>query len=593
MRRYTAILLALMLVILAGCGAPAPDFSGMICAVILDQDHLSVQEPIRWVKYGSDATYSIQAEVGYEILYTDYENYTLQQENNTYLLTLHDITVPVRVSLQVQKAQAVICYHACGGTLTHSDDDCYYENYDLTYRKRANTALGTDKLIYDGYTLVGWNTRPDMTGITIGLGSRVTVPEDTNYLDLYAQWIPWDDAEDFSWINHGSHMELTGYHGNADTVAVPGIIGGLPVTVIGTGCFTDCSAVTVILPNTVQTVSPEAFQNCALRELLFFDNLMEIHDESFVACPDFSTVRINASHLPCYANRSRHSHYADKIDMLILSMDADKPRMVFFSGSSMWFSLDGCQVDDFFEQSFIPVNIALNGFYSGTAQFEVLKNYLRPGDVFIHAPEACSTYQLLTKDIMTQNMFTCLELNYDLLAGVDIRNMSQVFTAFTEYNAVRQDLPQTPYDAREDTRWIDQYGCIPFTRPAVNGNEDLLDDSYIGIDLVTDASLSRLNGYYSQIAGITENPVLFAFAPINYDGLPPEDRDIAVWQQFENIFREGLCDDALIITSMEESVFRGSSFYYTDFHLNSEATAIHTQNLCEGIQAALEEVDAP
>ena len=595
MRKVLSLLLILTLAaLLPGCAATVPDLSGMICAVILDQDHISVTEPVRWVEYGSDVSFTVQADIGYDILSADYENYDLQaKENNTYLLTLYDVNVPVRVELQIQKAQAVICYHAAEGTVLLSEADHYYENYDLTYRKRANTAFGTDKLTYSGHTLIGWNTEADMSGTTVGLGSRVTIPEETGALDLYAQWIPWTDAEDFSYINHGSHMEITAYLGDADVVAVPGQINGLSVTVIGTGAFTGCSAREVILPNTVQTVERGAFQNCSLESILFFDNLMEIYDDSFVNCPNFSTVRINATHLPCYADRSRHSHYADKIDMLILSMDAGKPRMVFMAGSSMWFSLDGGQVDDYFGNAYIPVNVALNGFYSGTAQFEVLTNYLQEGDVLIHAPEACSEYQLMTTDAMTENMFTCFELNYDLFAGVDIRNLSGVFSAYMEYNSVRQELPQTAYDARETTEWIDEYGCIPFTRPAVNGNEDLLDDAYIGIGLVTEDALSRLNAYYDKLAEITGNPVLFAFAPINYDGLPESDRDPAVWQQFEDLFRNGLTDSAIVITSMSDAVLRGSNFYHTDFHLNSEATTAHTQILCDGIRQALEEVAAP
>ena len=593
MRRFLLFLLIISLVFLSGCGSSVPDRSGMICVVILDQDHISVTEPVRWIPWGSDVTFSVEAEVGYSILSAEYENYTLEQTNNTYRITLRDVTVPVRVALQVQKAQAVIRYDANGGTLLHAEGSHYYENYDLTYRKRANTSLGTTQMAREGHTLVGWNTRADMTGDTVGLGSRVTVPQDTNYLELYAQWIPWSDAENFSYINHGTHISLTGYHGAADTVVVPGRILDLPVTVIEAGCFTGCAADTVILPDTVRTVASGAFQNCSLRELLFFDNLMEIADDSFADCPDFSTVRINATHLPCYANRSRHSHYADKIDLLILSLDEDTPRMVFMAGSSMWFSLDGSMVDEAFDHAYTPVNVALNGFYSGAAQFEVMKNYLRPGDVVIHAPEACSTYQLMTTDEMTENMFTCFELNYDLFAGVDIRNMSHVFSSYASYNAVRQDLPQTPYDARETTEWMDEYGCIPFTRPAVNGNEDLLDDAYIGAELVTEEALARLNRYYAGISQITGNPVLFAFAPINYDGLPEADRDPARWTAFENLFRDGLSGNARIITSMEQAVLRGSDFYYTDFHLNSEATAAHTRNLCEGIRAALEEVTGP
>lgn len=594
MRRILAIMmLCILCAALFGCAREVPDRSGLISAAVLDQDHVTVTEGVQWITYGSDVSFRLQVEIGYDLLSVDYEDYELKaQENNFYTLTLRDVQVPVRVELKLQKAQAVICYHTQGGTLNNSDADRYYENYDLTYRKRANTSLGLDTMSREGHTLVGWNTREDMSGQTVGLGSRVTVPADTNYLELYAQWLPWTDAADFTYINHGTTLELTGYTGSADVVVVPGVIGNLPVTVIGEGCFADSAVTEVILPASVKTVEQGAFQNCDLQSILFFDNLMEIYEESFVDCPDFESVRINASHLPCYANRSRHSHYADKIDMLILTLEDEKPRMVFMAGSSMWFSLDGAQVDAYFEGAYTPVNVALNGFYSGTAQFEVLKDYLREGDVLIHGPEACSDHELMNTDEMTENMFTCFELNYDLFAGVDIRNLTNVFSAYREYNSVRQELPQTSYDAREDNEWIDEYGCIPFTRPAVNGNEDLLDDAYVGIDLLTEDAIARLNFYYADLAEITGNPVLFSFAPLNYDGLSEADQDPAVWEQFEDILRRGLNAPTIMINSFADTVFRGSSFYHTDFHLNSEATAVHTQNLCEAIEAALKEVTA-
>ena len=129
--RKALVLLCLLMVIslFAGCASDVPDLSGMICAVILDQDHVTVTDPVRWVQYGSDISFTLEADIGYDILSVDYENYELRQNNNTYVLTLHDVQTPVRVALQIQKAQAVICYH--------DGDTCYYENYDLTYRKRA------------------------------------------------------------------------------------------------------------------------------------------------------------------------------------------------------------------------------------------------------------------------------------------------------------------------------------------------------------------------------------------------------------------------------------------------------------------------
>lgn len=582
---------ALVLAFWGRRAASAPDHSGTVLVAVLDHAHVQTEEPVRTVTYGGSVEFILNLDVGWSVSSADYPDHSITPYGaNSALLRLDNVTAPVRVGLEVSKAQAVICYHAAGGRVLDAEEDVYYENYDLTYHKRANTSLGYGKLQREGYTLVGWNTEPDLSGAHIGLGSRVTVPAEENILDLYAEWAQWTPERDFVYVSRGVNAELTGYTGNAETVVVPETLGGLPVAVIGTDCFAGTAVSTVILPNTVLTVRTGAFQDCGLKELYFFDDLMEISDDSFINCPNFSSIHINAAHLPCYAALSRHSRYADKIDLLILSLEAKKPRMVFMSGSSMWFSLDGALADDYFDREYTVINVALNGFYSGTAQFEVLKNFLREGDVFIHAPEECSEYQLMATDEMTQNMYTCFELNYDLMSGVDIRRMSNVFSAYTEYNAVRRDLPQTGYDEREATDWIDEYGCIPFTRPAVNGDEDLLDDAYIGVDMLTREALQRLNSQYAEIQAITGAPVLFAFGPINYDGLPEGDRSAEVWSAFETTIREGL-ESAVLITHLEDAVFRGSSFYYTDFHLNSEATKIHTQRLCGGIAATLKGED--
>ena len=83
----------------------------------------------------------------------------------------------------VQKGVSILC-HANGGT--RLDGGNPVEPIEIPTPQthfRLNTPIGTDLFARDGYTLIGWNTRPDGSGESVGLGSRIAWEDG---LTLYA-----------------------------------------------------------------------------------------------------------------------------------------------------------------------------------------------------------------------------------------------------------------------------------------------------------------------------------------------------------------------------------------------------------------------
>jgi hypothetical protein len=58
---------------------------------------------------------------------------------------------------------------------------------------------------------------------------------------------------------------ITGYTGAGGVVDIPSVIGGVPVTTIGSDAFEDCRSITSItIPDSVTTIEPDAFKNCSI-----------------------------------------------------------------------------------------------------------------------------------------------------------------------------------------------------------------------------------------------------------------------------------------------------------------------------------------
>lgn len=96
-------------------------------------------------------------------------------------------------------------------------------------------------------------------------------------------------------INDNTEVIILGIvdtEGIADLV-IPAELGGLPVTEIEMGAFTDCAEIRSIeLPSTLRNIGVAAFSGCtSLKDIKFNEDLKEISDYAFYGCVNMSNLK--------------------------------------------------------------------------------------------------------------------------------------------------------------------------------------------------------------------------------------------------------------------------------------------------------------
>ena len=418
MRRLGLILSLFALFLLAGCSAAASPEK--IQASLVETDYFTVEENGLWLSPGENAVFFLGLRPDSAIVGVNYEGgYRLSAEGWRTRLELMNVLYPVRVSIDIvtrepaetaeneapapaagksEAAQEVerprsfvtIAYDPNGG-LGGGE-----HSYETTLHTRPNTSIWTDEFSREDYTLASWNTAPDGSGLRIGLGSRVTAPEEG--LRLYAQWEKWTDEAAFIYEITGGEAKITGFSG-AGAVCIPESLGGAAVTEIASGAFRGANIDSVIFPRTLKTVEDGAFSDSALSSVTLFDSIEYISDSAFSGCEELRTLYINAQEPPYGYSYRRESLYADKIDLLINAQGRKK--LIFYGGCSAWYNLDGAAAKKAFGEEYEIINLGLNGTVSSLVQMLIMEPFLEEGDILFHTPELGSVQQLLIKTDMS------------------------------------------------------------------------------------------------------------------------------------------------------------------------------------------------
>ena len=173
--------------------------------------------------------------------------------------------------------------------------------------------VGTQKSVVkvkDGATYAGWTwketrtynkkTYPfaysEFTGSlknSKGLVANKTVIKTHSSAHMYYETAP--KGLEYE-IADGKAM-IVGYVGEAAELAIPGGIGGYPVTEIGDTAFIGCEQLTTVkLPKTVTTIGYCAFTNCSsLEEIVIPEGVVSIGQAAFYGCKSLEELTIPKS----------------------------------------------------------------------------------------------------------------------------------------------------------------------------------------------------------------------------------------------------------------------------------------------------------
>ena len=454
---------------------------------------------------------------------------------------------------------------------------------------RTNTLPAQDAFSRPGYLQIGWNTQPDGSGDSIGLGSRTAAEPG---MTLYAEWAKETPTEDFSWEIREDAAWITGFQGANAVCVIPSTINGFSVAGVCANAFRDCALDTVILPPAIVTLEPDAFAGCALRALYLFDTITTISDSSFAGCQHLQTLRLNAAIPPVYSI-SYYAAFADKYDWL-LSLTGQK-KLVLFSGSSTRYGYDSAALHRAYP-SWQVANMGVYAYTNALPQMDLILQWMEPGDVLLHAPEFDTPdNQFCESNALDYHFWAMMEANYDCAASLDLRNYSRVFDSLRQYLAIRRDLPARQYTDspngydddgnKRAAATYNQYGDFSMPRDGCKIDVML---QHIRADYTTapftEERLAALNTVYQRYLEKGVQP-LFTYTPRNRSSLT-EDSTPANRAALARLLREQLC--VPIITSLEDSLMSGTYFYLIDSHLSSEGVRLHTQRIVKALKPWLE-----
>lgn len=570
-----------MLVQLAGCAA-APAASAVQCRIVLESSPaFTAQTQTAAVTPGQTVTFTLTPADGYTLTGADYPGARLTRTGTGYTLSLPEVRYSTAVAVTAEKSDTVLYYRDnLGGD--------WLEVPVTASHLRVNTAIHGELFTNPGHTLTGWNTAPDGSGQAVGLGSRT---EPGRW--LYAQWAAQNDAAEFTFTVNNGTATVTGWQGSGERLVLPDTLGGAPVVEIAAGAFTNAACREVILPDTLRRIEPGAFTGCAVETLTLFDNLQTVSDYAFAGCTALRTLHINAATAPVYSG-SYYATFADKYDRL-LSLSKNR-KLVLFSGSSARFGYDSAALDEALP-SYAVVNMGVFAYTNALPQLELIRGQLQEGDLLLLSPEFdAAKRQFCTTNAFDDDFFCMVEGNYDLLARLDLRQYSGVFSAFGSYLQTRAGMAArsyavSPAELDEDGNPVDTpsynaYGDYILYRPDANEDTPIYG---LPVDYTVDAFPQA---YYiapanAEIARFKTDGVrvYLTYSPRNSRAVSEASTPEAI-AALDAYFRENL--NAVFLTPLQDSLLPGRYFYGTDNHLSTNGVALRTAQVITALKDALQ-----
>lgn len=469
----------------------------------------------------------------------------------------------------------------------------------LAHHYRANTLTEPD-LREQGFEfpkdkmLTGWLTE---SGEYVGLGSRTEVSEET-YINLFPAWKEYSAESDFSF----SDGKITDYTGNENEVVIPNEINGEAVTGIAANAFENCNAEVYYIPNSVTAIEKNAFLNCkSLTKFYMSDNVMEISDESFTGCENFTTLHLNAYLKPRYINNWR-AYKSDLYDKLVLNKNNGKKKLIIFGGSSVRYGYNSDVCSDILG-NVETYNLGNDWTACPFAQFELLKNNLNKDDIFLHTPETTSwawygvfsLSNLTAKEEVKQNniyIYILAESNIGSVSYLTVNKYSDMFNMFSLFNKYRKDMIELSY--------ADYFATVENgfghhnngqTVMAENGIEDYCfnSPSNLNFDMSSSNIILADNNIY-RILTEKEIKVFVSFAPINNSNLlltyKVQDNLIKSANDYTQLVKDNI-NYAKVILYQSDTIYSGKHFADSDFHLGSPFCNEHTAKVMNALVEAL------
>ncbi len=306
-----------------------------------------------------------------------------------------------------------INYDANGGKTIDEESSLTLDYTIPAQFTKPSTLLGTHYLKRNGYTLTTFNTKPDGSGTSIGIGSSVdTSFAIDNEIKLYAQWSMWNSKSDFEYTMKDDGCHITKYIGNVDCecLVIPDKIDDETVTSIEKKAIENVNSRVIVLNENLLQLDEEAVSNCErLTDIYVFTNLSNVKSSS-IASNSLEKLHINST-LYAYNSTQRDRDISGQIQLL---EKMEKNRVVFFGPSTTRYNHPLESLIEMWPEK----NFFLAGCIHGANQrlaFDLIVSILNNTDYILP-----TMYEgVVAPNSGSQVTFVFLEFNFDLLLKIN------------------------------------------------------------------------------------------------------------------------------------------------------------------------------
>ena len=488
----------------------------------------------------------------------------------------------------------------------------------------CGTAFYDDGSFYrDGFVLTEYNTKPDGTGESFSLGSKISLsPIDDKIPTLYCIWSPDTDHSKFEtvevtisrptaeeraphWVESG--LKIVGYTGNDSRVVIPEEIDGRTVIAIGEGAFSSASFDTIVLNRFIHTVEDGAFVGCASLNTMYFpDGIYSMNNEALdaVSQANLEHIYVNASLAPRHAKS--FGAFALKLSRIMASMDQN--RVIMIAGSSAYQGLSSEFLEALLKDEYRVINFGTTRTTNIMIYLEAMQHFAHSGDVILYSPEN-SAYGFGERELYWKTLRD-MEGMVNLYRYIDMRGYTNFFGAFSDYNQnYRYTNAPGTYEDILDFKSMNKYGdflaedkddlkrayddvyYITLSERIKSRNEGQWDDKNFQEQnkdytdpnnptwcSFTDPYLKDSLNRAIECAKRSGAKVYFAFCPVDASKLVSGADTLSHLLAYDELIAATFSFDGVFGTVLD-SVYKHGYFYDNAFHLNDKGRTYYTYRI--------------
>lgn len=467
-----------------------------------------------------------------------------------------------------------IIYHGNGGETKCGDDIIFYPHIKGNHI-RINTIQGSNVFKRIGFMLDSWNTEQDGSGTRVGLGSRIKIPNETEPINLYAQWIKETDNSEFTFMYDelSNSYNISSCSCSDASIVIPSQYQGFPVSKINENSFVSLPFTDLYLPEHLIEVESNSVIDCVnFDNIHFYDYLSTIPDD-FYNTTKPSHIYINANTDPCFIG-SYQNAFVRKIDLLL---ECSSKKIAVIGNSNTVYSIDGSILSEYFDTDVICLGVQQGvGIAWELACLRYFCKFECNTVIF-----CCEFGNALYDFTFTEHKYYAAEGNYDLLLAIDFYELKwkNMFSSYTKFKEIKSGSNVTTYSKNDYN--VDNYGCAKYNI------EPYRDDNWVSSMVFINLNLYK-NGTFMWVENFCKdftNSMFFqSSCSFNRNCIPEEKRD-----EFYTIYQESmsLYSSFPVISKLSDYAFPGSAFHNDNYHLIYSFAVERTNKLISDLSCFL------